>query len=319
MNELINLPVPQNALEVFTCDKAEAVVSAIEEHARSVVPDLSSVKGRKAIASNAAAVARSKVALDNLGKELVSEWKTKAKAVDNERKMMRDRLSLLRDEVRQPLTEWEEADRIRAIEQAKALKLIEDHSEALEMNVMFDREREFARRDAELKAREHALAEAQKAEIAELEKRKADELAAAEEERKEIERQARIEKEKAEAVEKAKADAEQAVRDAEEAQARAERESIEAKAREKANAEFAEKREREAAEVARQAELARQESERKAKADAEAKREANTRHVGKIRREALDDLIAMKVSEDLAVKIVKAIHAGKIRNITITY
>lgn len=94
-------------------DKVEELLGNVEEQARSIVPDLSTAKGRKSIASNSARVSKSKTYLDALGKDLVSGWKAKAKLVDAERKLIRDRLDALRDEVRKPLTDWEDADKAR--------------------------------------------------------------------------------------------------------------------------------------------------------------------------------------------------------------
>jgi hypothetical protein len=54
--------------------------------------------------------------LDDVGKEIVSEWKKKSKVIDEKRKTIRDRLDALRDKIRTPVTEWEKAeeDRVRA-------------------------------------------------------------------------------------------------------------------------------------------------------------------------------------------------------------
>ena len=79
----------------------------IESDALAIVPDLETDKGRKAIASVAARVAKSKTYLDGLGKEYVTELKRASKEVDAVRRDMRTRLDALRDNVRKPLTDWE--------------------------------------------------------------------------------------------------------------------------------------------------------------------------------------------------------------------
>lgn len=89
----------------------ESVKLTVREQASKL--DISSKKGREAIASLAYQVARTSTGLDDLGKELVEGWKTQAKVVDAERKFCREELAALKDEVRQPLTEWENADKIR--------------------------------------------------------------------------------------------------------------------------------------------------------------------------------------------------------------
>lgn len=81
-------------------------------------------------------VARSKTYIDNAGKDLVAELKALPKQIDESRRVVRERLDALKDEVRRPLTEWEaEQDRIKAEEAMNAL-----HAEALAMNEEFDRQ-----------------------------------------------------------------------------------------------------------------------------------------------------------------------------------
>ncbi len=59
------------------------------------------------------------------------------KQIDESRRIVRERLDALKDEVRRPLTEWEaEQERIRVEEAWNAM-----HEEALVMNKMFDDQR----------------------------------------------------------------------------------------------------------------------------------------------------------------------------------
>jgi len=75
----------------------------------------------------------------------------------------------------------------------------------------------------------------------------------------------------------------------------------------------------EAAERARLAEVKRQfDAEQIQKAEQE-KRESNRRHVGKVRGEAKESLIAIGVSEEQAKEIVLAISKGQINNVSIHY
>lgn len=112
MQELINLE-EVTAVQVFTGDKLDPLLEQITTEAKSIVPDLTTAKGRKAIASMAAKVARSKTYLDGLGKDLVADQKAAIKTVDAERKRCRDFLDNLKVEVRQPLTAWEDAEKAR--------------------------------------------------------------------------------------------------------------------------------------------------------------------------------------------------------------
>ncbi|MCE1325842.1 hypothetical protein [Enterobacter asburiae] len=139
MSEVTDLVVieKQNAMAVFTTkEQLDPIIEAIEKEARSLVPDVSTRKGRDAIASMAHKVARSKTYIDNAGKDLVAELKALPKQIDESRRIVRERLDALKDEVRRPLTEWEaEQERIKAEEAMNAL-----HAEALEMNIKFDQE-----------------------------------------------------------------------------------------------------------------------------------------------------------------------------------
>src|SRR5258708_3289999 len=74
-----------------------------------------------AMASLASKVARSKTALNEMGKNLVSELKAKTGAIDSERRTIRERLDALKDEVRRPLTDWKNADKERIWAHEKAI------------------------------------------------------------------------------------------------------------------------------------------------------------------------------------------------------
>ena len=312
--------LPTTAIEIFSCNKIDDLISAIEKQARSIVPDLSSDKGRKAIASNAAAVSRSKTALDALGKDLVSGWKSKAKVVDVERKEMRDRLDTLRDEVRKPLTDWDAKQIAIAAKKIVAKKLLEDHADALTENKLFNRERDIAIKEAE-----QAKAEQDRIDREAAEQAKADRIA----------HNTRIAKE---ATERAEREATAAIKAAEDATKQAELEKIEAEQREKIQAENAERErveaierarvaaenaeieKKEAIERARQNEVDRQAEEKRKADEAQAKIESDKRHIGKIRKEAKECLMEFDgINETLAKRIVLAIHRGEIRNLTINY
>lgn len=95
---------------------AQSLFDRIAEQARSVVPDLSTDKGRKAIASMARKVASSKTAFDAHGKELKEQYTVITSKIDADRKLFRDQCDALRDEIRKPLTDWENADKQRIID-----------------------------------------------------------------------------------------------------------------------------------------------------------------------------------------------------------
>ncbi|EGQ5302388.1 hypothetical protein ACOTXO_20470 [Enterobacter cloacae complex sp. CDL006] len=281
MSEVTDLVVieKQNAMAVFTTkEQLDPIIEAIEKEARSLVPDVSTRKGRDAIASMAHKVARSKTYIDNAGKDLVAELKALPKQIDESRRIVRERLEALKDEVRRPLTEWEaEQERIKAeqamnamhaealvmnenIDLQRAIQFEADHEMALLMNKDFDREREEQRRQAEQAQRERD--ERLKQEAAEQARRDAEAMHKAEIEaaaRREAEEKAR-----AELAERQRVEAEQrAAREKQEAEARAEREKAAAVEAERLKAKQAEEKRL---------------AEEKRIADEQAKREADVKH-----------------------------------------
>ena len=124
-SELIVIP-ESNVPAVFATGGLDPILEGIRKEVSGLVPDLTTAKGRAEIASVAAKVARSKTYLDGLGKALVETEKRKLALVDSERKRMRDYLDALKEEVRRPLTEWEQAEEQRvAARRARLLWLHE--------------------------------------------------------------------------------------------------------------------------------------------------------------------------------------------------
>jgi len=108
-----------NAVQVFTGEGIDPIIQAVKDEVLGIAPDISTAKGRAEVKARAFKVARSKTALDDAGKALVAGKKAEIKVVDGARKKMRDSLDAIRDEVRLPLTEWEEAEAIRKAEEAR--------------------------------------------------------------------------------------------------------------------------------------------------------------------------------------------------------
>lgn len=344
MSEITDLVVIEktNALAVFTNqEQLDPLIEAIEKEARSLVPDLSTKKGRDAIASMAHKVARSKTYIDNAGKDLVAELKALPKQIDESRRLVRERLDALKDEVRRPLTEWEaEQERIKAeeamnamhaealvmnenIDLQRAIQYESDHEMALLMNEKIDREREEARQKAEQAKREHE--ERIKREAEEKVRREADEAAKREIEAAAArEREATLAKERAER--EAKELAEKAEHDRIEAEQRAEREKKEAaekaeRDKQQAIAEEQRKAHEEAERIKReneQKEQARLAEEKRIK-DEEARRAADKEHRKIVNNKALQDLIAAGVPEECAKLCITAIAKGNITAISINY
>lgn len=109
-------------LELFTPQGADSILKEIANKTKDFKADISTKKGRDEIKSLAHKITRSKTALDDLGKELVSEWKNKSKQVDNERKKIRDGLDSLKENIRKPLTDFENEEKLRISERESRIK-----------------------------------------------------------------------------------------------------------------------------------------------------------------------------------------------------
>ncbi|HBQ3056034.1 TPA: hypothetical protein L7V61_002854 [Klebsiella pneumoniae] len=323
MSEIMDLVVieKKNAMAVFTNnDQLDPLIEAIEKEARSLVPDVTTKKGRDAIASMAHKVARSKTYIDNAGKDLVAELKALPKQIDESRRVVRERLDALKDEVRRPLTEWEaEQERIKAEEAMNAL-----HAEALAMNEEFDRqlaariesdhEMALLMNDAFDREQADKAAEAERQRIAHEEEIKRMAAAAA---AREVEQRAQREREEAALREAAlKAQAEQAERDRVAAEQKAEADKKAAVEAERRKAQEEADRIRREAEQREQARLA----EEKRKADEQARREADVKHRKAVGTEIVKALLAnTSLTRDQAIEVLTAVKDGRIPHTGISY
>jgi len=200
MSDLINIDIV-DAIAVFTHkDQLQKIIDRIKEEVDGFVPDLSTEKGRKEIASIARKVSSSKVAIDKAGKELVSGWKAQCKEVDNGRKFVRDELDSLRDKVREPLTMWENEQKAKeeaALREKEEAERLERERIEAEQRA---KEEELRKKEAELEEKERAMREAEEKariekEAQENARREAE--AAIERERLDAERRVREEKQRA--------------------------------------------------------------------------------------------------------------------------
>jgi len=326
MSELIVLD-NLNPIEIFTNNGLDKIIERIEKEARSLVLDISTEKGRKEIASLAYKIAKSKTYLDDLGKDLVSEWKTKSAAVDHERKKTRERLDALKEEIRQPLTEYEEKEKKRIQDAEDAIRGLENWAmtaddftaddiqgrieflidyeahhdwREFDQRAMYTREKSLSTLKAKLEARKQY--EAEQEELAKFRKAEAERLVK--------EHEAKI---AAEAASKAKAEAERIAKEKSEREAafaekakqeiikqkeEAERKTLEAEqakkdAEVKAAIELkaAQEKATRDAEIAVQKERERAEAEKKAEQAIIAKREADKAHKAKINNDVMQVMV----------------------------
>ncbi len=101
----------------------DAIIEEVERQARQAANGLTADTraGRAELASLAHRVARTKTALDDLGKDLVADWKAKSAAVDAQRRRIREALDALKGTVRAPLTQWELDEEARQVRIAHVL------------------------------------------------------------------------------------------------------------------------------------------------------------------------------------------------------
>jgi hypothetical protein len=152
-----------NPTEVFAGGGMTPLLAKIRQQVMLYVPNVETAAGRQDIRSLAYKVAQSKTALDNAGKGLVADWKAKARKADEARKEARDFLDSLKVEVRQPLTDWENAEAAREMAEKREKEIAEawdmahrEHELYLQKKAQEAREAEIARKEAEIAAKEAA-------------------------------------------------------------------------------------------------------------------------------------------------------------------
>lgn len=355
MSELAIIEIaPDLAPSIYVENGLDKFLEQIREGVNEV-PDLSTAKGRARIASLAAQVSRSKTAVEKPGRDYLKRLKEQPKVVEAELRRFVTECDQLRDEVRRPLTEWEDAEKARteALQQRlvdlRALADVIDtagnylpstdiQSRILEAKsvVLDDSWQERAAeagvaKDSTIQQLEASLVVAQKREheAAELERL-----------RKEAEEKARLEREEAirrEAAEQARRDAEAKHKAELEAAARREdEEKARADAAERKRKDDAERAEREKQDaIAEEKRKAQEEADRikfeaeakekarlaeeQRKAEEEARRAADKEHRRTVNRQAIADLIESGLSQEMAEKALIAIASGKVSAVSIKY
>lgn len=341
MSELIVTLPEANSVEAFTnTEQFDALLRRIREVVESHQPDVSTDKGRKAIASLAYKVAKTKTALDAQGKALTDGWRQQTKLVDQSRKRIRDELDALKDEARRPLTEWERAEESRQKAHEETLSLIKSlvrfddvptpeqvRARQTELKTASKRDWEEYAQQAELlivSITDQLGAQLEAAQVREAERAELEALRAKQAEAERLEAE-RIAKERAEALERERKEAE--ARAAEE-QARREAEAAErarVEAEQAAERRIAQEKARADAEIAKaKAEAERQERERLAEEqrqrDEEARRAADLEHrksVNVAARDAISEITGL--SKGKAEALVAAIVSGGIPSVSIKY
>lgn len=333
VTELIKLPdiTADKAPTIFGHNSLNQFVEAVRSAVINEVPDLSTDKGRKRIASLAATVARSKTAVDDAGRLYLKKLKEQPKVIEAELRQFEADMNALRDQVRAPLNEWqakkdaEEAKVQAAIDQVVARFTLPADATADEIqSALFGLEQEplteevFGAKLEEAEAkraygitvlneqlgkrqqyeREQAELVENRRKIAALEEEKrikdAADLAVANE-------RARVEREQ---QEKRDADAKR-VREAEDTARRAQQQLDDANQRAEDERRQSEQRQQQAAADARQQALDEQAERDRLQREAEEQKErddqaraANRAHCGAINKAAVEALLLVNLSAD---------------------
>lgn len=267
--ELATVPPKETALTVFSTanglDPWLQQVRAKVDEFKKVLPDLKTKKGRDSYASMAHQIAKSKNALEAVGKEISAKQKEIPKLIDAERKRVWDTLEQWQKEVRKPLDDWQAAEDARVAKHNAAVYQIEEMAkfneapsssevarliDDLEAIALDDTWEEFLSEAAQVKDQTLAKLRSLHGERAQYE---AD--------------QAELAQRRAEAEAQAQLD-----RDAEIARVAAEQARIEAEQRAQAERDAAARREQELLEQATAAQLATEQAARDAEAAAERQR-----------------------------------------------
>ncbi|MGE8541934.1 MAG: hypothetical protein ACN6NX_11555 [Acinetobacter sp.] len=332
--EIVAVEQPE-IIEAFKVEGGtKALFDRVSGNARSVVFDMSIKKDRESLKSFAYSLARIKTTVDNHGKELVSGIKQKAAVIDADRKIWRDNMELLQDEIRKPLTDFEQAEKDRIKQHEEAVQFIKDHAPAADATALklkgdieflenlvigsqyegYEEQAKLAKFET-LEALRKALTEREKyeAEQADLERHRQAEIL-----RQQQERETQIARE---AAEKATREAEEKARYEAERVQREKAESEQREARLKVEKEAAELMAQQAAETERKRIEAEQFAQAEAERKAEEARLADKEHRRVINREAFDAIqsLGLGIPEAQIKELIGAIVDNKIPHVSIKY
>lgn len=342
--------------ELFRVGTLDPILERIRAEVRreAACLDISTPENRKAIAALAFKVAKSKTFVEGRRKALVSDEKERLKLIDTEGRRIWNEFEALQEEVRKPLTDWENAEKYRVATHERELQeLIEagtfsqQNWGTLPLEALRDRLKEITGSTYDwqefhsravvavvttVRQIKEAIAKREKwdSDQEELMRLRAEQAkrdqqereaeiarAASEKATAEAERIAQVAAKTAEAA-RQRVEDERNAADARAKHAEAQRAQVEKQAAEQAKA-AAEKAERDKA-LAVEGERQRQLNLKAAEDAAEARREANNRHCAKINREVRDALMQQEpITKYLAEIIVKAIASDLIPHTKISY
>lgn len=124
MNDLITLE--QNDIPALLSDEAkmEAVIAEIEKTALSEVSDTSTKQGRADITSLAYKVSKTKGPLKKVADDLKEDAQAVIRSVNGSKNVFDARMDTLRDKIKKPLIDWQEAEDKRVSNLEKSLAAV---------------------------------------------------------------------------------------------------------------------------------------------------------------------------------------------------
>lgn len=348
--DLINIPAPQDALQVFTTEGGiDPLIDRIRREVDNFTADVSTAKGRAEVKAFAFSITKAKTSLEAVGKALAAEQKLIPGKIDACRRRTWSILEAMAEEVRKPLTEYEEAEKARIARHreqiarfdalpatARTVAEIDAAIADLEAFVIgadldgFAAEYAIAK-DAALRDLRGKRAARVQADAEEVERIRVQQEAAerAAREREERIRAEAIAAERVRAERQAAAERDRVERAAAAERRRAEEEAARVEAAAKAERDAAARREQQLRLDAEAAERRAAETELRLKREAEgrarqeaeeaARREADTRRRNRIQREAVAALVAGGITEDVAKLAVTMIARKAVPHVAITY
>ncbi|MQU56292.1 hypothetical protein GHO26_00660 [Pseudomonas helleri] len=116
----------ENAPTIFVAGGLSRFIDAVKDEVCAEIPDLTTKKGRDRIASLSATVSKRKAAVEKPGRDYLRHIKSLPKVVEDELREFVITMNTLRDQVRQPLTDWETAEQARKDRHVDAVQAIAD-------------------------------------------------------------------------------------------------------------------------------------------------------------------------------------------------
>ena len=302
-----------NPLVVFS-GGLDDILAKIATETKSILTDVSTEKGRKEIASIAYKVAKAKTLIDDTGKKLGEEAKAPVDKINADRKKARDFLDNLKEEIRKPLTDFENAEKERIANHEANIKKIEqlaffdglptstEVTDRLNFLAILDTSgyQEFTARA--VLAKESSIAKLNANLITATQREtEAEELAKLRDEKLAREQKDRDDLIAKEAAEKERKNAEEIIKKIEDEKA------------------IAEQKAKEAIDAAIEAERSRIAAQQQAEAAELTKRESDKKHKAKIHNEILAVLAEMGLTDDLAKSVISAIALGQVPHVKIAY